>query len=398
MLVGVSSAASQAYRGDVRVHVKFTGKGAVSNAASRRICRSNCTISGRRGELLTLRALPQPHYAFKQWSGACVGAVPQCVLSLGPHLSVRAVFSRLPVHVDVTVGGNGSVREQNGDCSEGCDVAAGATVNLVAKASAGNVFSSWGGACAASTSNTCSIKARDDGRPVSAKFALSPTKGTTSASAAGAAVSISLKPKAQNVPGGGAAIFALVVANIGGQTLSNLRVTDALAPNCAYDGTVAGYDGTLAVGQTLSYSCTRRNVEKSFENVATALAAPSVGPDVSAQDVARVTLQVFSPVEAYPVSVTSSGVGGTVTSKPAGISCGKSGGSCTSNFNGHVTLTAHAITGYYFARWKQNGACNAVKGPTCIVLVPVSNPRIGPVATFARCTPGGPGLCRRSGG
>jgi hypothetical protein len=190
----------------------------------------------------------------------------------------------------------------------------------------------------------------------------------------------------------------IVVANTGILTLSNLKVVDALAPKCNYDATRAGYIGTLAVGQTLTYSCSRPNTQSSFDNVANAVGTPPVGPDVSFSDTSPVRVRTLTPpVESYPVNVTSSGRGGTVTSQPPGISCGKGGGRCTSNFASHVTLTAHAVTGYHFVRWKQNNTCNAVRGDSCIVLLPVSNPRSGPVATFAPCASTGAHSCKPSG-
>ena len=382
MLVVVSSAASQS-RGNVGLHVRVAGGGAVSDVVSRLQCLSTCTISGGSGQLVTLKASPRRHYVFRGWTGACVGAVPQCVLSLGPHLSVRAVFDRLPVDVAVTERGNGSV-----DCSKACSVQPGTTVKLRADALPGNVFTGWGGACATSTSATCTVKVREVAPRVTATFALAPKRGAMSPppKTTSPGISISLNPKSQNVPGSAGATFAIVVANNGGQTLTNVKVTDALAPNCNYDETVAGYDGTLVAGQLLTYSCVRRNIQKSFVDTAIALGTPPSGQDVSAQDVAQVTIQVFAPSEAFPLNVSSS-VGGTVTSKPPGISCGKSGGHCTSSFPDHATLTAHAAPGYYFARWRQNDACTVVKGPTCIVRLPVSNPRIGPVPPLRAVPP-----------
>src|SRR5947209_17379528 len=49
---------------------------------------------------------------------------------------------------------------------------------------------------------------------------------------------------------------------------------------------------------------------------------------------------------------------GTVTSSPAGISCGTGGTACVQSYDSgtQVTLTAAAATGYVFTGW--SGACS----------------------------------------
>jgi hypothetical protein len=77
------------------------------------------------------------------------------------------------------------------------------------------------------------------------------------------------------------------------------------------------------------------------------------------------------------VSVTRSGTGvGTVTSSPAGISCGSS---CTADFltNTAITLTAAPDTGYSFTGW--SGACSG--SGSCAL---TANADISVTATFDR--------------
>lgn len=66
----------------------------------------------------------------------------------------------------------------------------------------------------------------------------------------------------------------------------------------------------------------------------------------------------------YPISVSKTGAGtGTVTSNPAGISCGSS---CTASFNtgSTVTLTAAAVSGSTFGGWS---GCSSTSGTSCNV-------------------------------
>jgi len=68
----------------------------------------------------------------------------------------------------------------------------------------------------------------------------------------------------------------------------------------------------------------------------------------------------------FTLAVTKSGIGkGTVTSSPAGVSCGTA---CSSDFviNTTVTLTAAPALGSIFTGWT---GCDAVNGSTCTVLV-----------------------------
>lgn len=74
----------------------------------------------------------------------------------------------------------------------------------------------------------------------------------------------------------------------------------------------------------------------------------------SGQDAGWVDNVVFTPITVY--SLTASNIGnGTITSTPAGISCGSD---CTEDYNSgtSVTLTATPDSGWYFTGW--GGACS----------------------------------------
>ena len=75
-------------------------------------------------------------------------------------------------------------------------------------------------------------------------------------------------------------------------TLSDVTVTDPLSPDC--DRNL----GTLAVGQSKSYTCTRKNVTADFENVATATGKPPTGATVKASDHANIKVAGVRPAAA----------------------------------------------------------------------------------------------------
>ena len=79
------------------------------------------------------------------------------------------------------------------------------------------------------------------------------------------------QPPLQYVNPGGTAVFTITVTNTGDITLTNVTVSDPLAPNCVRNV------GTLNPGQSVSFQCTVGNVQNSFTNVATATGTPPPG-------------------------------------------------------------------------------------------------------------------------
>ncbi len=87
---------------------------------------------------------------------------------------------------------------------------------------------------------------------------------------------------------GGTALFEIVVTNTGGVDLTDVTVTDALAPDC--DRVV----GDLAVGASVTYTCEVTNVVDSFTNVADVVGTPLVGGQVTDSDPEVVTVVAAS--------------------------------------------------------------------------------------------------------
>ncbi len=102
-------------------------------------------------------------------------------------------------------------------------------------------------------------------------------------------ISISKSPDAQTILIGQTANFTITVTNDGDSTLTNVVVTDALAPGCARTSADIPGLASMAPGATITYTCTLANVTASFTNIAIATGTPPVGPPVSAQDTAAVT-------------------------------------------------------------------------------------------------------------
>ncbi len=124
-----------------------------------------------------------------------------------------------------------------------------------------------------------------------------------------AAIGIVKDPKSQTIGTGGTAKFTITVTNTGDVTLSNVQVTDPLSPGCD-----KGL-GTLAVGQSKSYSCSKANVTADFENVATATGKPPTTATVKATDHAQINVQAFVPPQHPKIAIVKSPKTQTVTTK-----------------------------------------------------------------------------------
>jgi uncharacterized repeat protein (TIGR01451 family) len=128
------------------------------------------------------------------------------------------------------------------------------------------------------------------------------------------AISISKTPHTQTVAFAGTVTFTIGVKNTGDSTLTNVRVTDAQAPGCARTSAEIPQLASMAPGDELSYSCTVANVTANFTNVAVATGTPEVGPDVSANDSAAVTVGPPPPPVTHPaISIVKDPKSQTVT-------------------------------------------------------------------------------------
>src|SRR5205085_2941084 len=123
----------------------------------------------------------------------------------------------------------------------------------------------------------------------------------------------------QVIRNGGTATWTIQVINDGSSTLTDVNVTDELAPGCARTSEdiegLASMPPAPAEGSSVTYTCTLANVTASFTNVAVATGHPSVGPDVSANDSAAVTVgpPPVTPVSHPAISIVKDPKSQTVT-------------------------------------------------------------------------------------
>ena len=83
------------------------------------------------------------------------------------------------------------------------------------------------------------------------------------------------------VVSGGTASFHIKVQNTGDVTLTNVVVTDALAPGCARTSAQIAGLASMAPGAVVEYDCSLANVAADFTNSATGTGHPPTGPDVT---------------------------------------------------------------------------------------------------------------------
>jgi uncharacterized repeat protein (TIGR01451 family) len=128
-------------------------------------------------------------------------------------------------------------------------------------------------------------------------------------------ITILKSPDTQTIVSGQTATFTIQVINDGDSTLTNVVVTDALAPGCARTSAdiagLASMPPAPAAGSTVTYQCTLANVTASFTNTAVATGTPPVGPNVSSQDTAGVT--VVPPVTHPAIQIVKDPKSQTVT-------------------------------------------------------------------------------------
>jgi uncharacterized repeat protein (TIGR01451 family) len=123
----------------------------------------------------------------------------------------------------------------------------------------------------------------------------------------GPGITITKLPATQTILSGGTATWTIGVMNSGTATLSNVSVSDPVAPNCA-----ATFAGTLGPGAgETGYSCSLTGRTATFTNTATATGTPPSGPDVTATATATVTVNPYTPSVATAVNPSGAVLVGT---------------------------------------------------------------------------------------
>ncbi len=286
-----------------------TGSGSVSSNPAGISCGSDCGETLSHGTVVVLTAAPSAGSTFGGWSGAGCTGTGDCTVTMDAAKSVDANFTLngYALTVDVNPAGAGATNP-SGVTSHGY----GANVTVTATANPGYTFSSWSGAC--SGSGACSVT-MTEARSVTANF-----------------------------------------------TLNSYNLTIGVSPTGGGTTTPAAGSSTHSHGAVIALSATP-SIGYSFVNWTGADAACSANP------ICQVTMDGPKSVTAnfaqnsYTLSVTKSGEG-TVTSAPAGISCGAD---CSEAYlhGTQVTLTAAPSAGHTFSGWS-GGVCSG-SAATCVV-------------------------------
>jgi uncharacterized repeat protein (TIGR01451 family) len=152
------------------------------------------------------------------------------------------------------------------------------------------------------------------GTPASGSAVSSSSQGVVTIEGPG--IGITESPVTQTVMAGGTATWTIVVTNTGNATLSNVSVSDPVAPDC-----VASFTGTLAAGASEpGYSCSLTGPTADFANTATATGTPPTGPDVTNTAMASVTVTAYTPSVATALSPSPTVLAGTSVSDQATLS------------------------------------------------------------------------------
>jgi Divergent InlB B-repeat domain len=330
-----------------------TGSGTVTSTPAGIDCGVDCSESYSDGTAVTLTAAPAAGSRFGGWSGSCTGSSTTCNVTMSAARSVTATF--IAQHqLTVSTSGSGSVSSNpagiscGGDCTQLYDQ--GTTVTLSASPAAGWHFDGWSGEGCSGTGN-CQVT-MDAARNVTASFA-------------------------QDPPG----TFSLSVSRTG-----------------TGSGTVTSTPAGIDCGEDCSQPYTDDGTPETVTLTATPAAGSRFGgwsgDCAGSASTCNVTMSAARSVTAtfiaqHQLTVSTSG-SGSVSSNPAGISCG---GDCSEPYDQGtpVTLSASPAPGWHLDHWGDacsgSGACEITMNAASSV-----------TATFAQDAPaGGTGTTGGSG-
>lgn len=300
------------------VTLSGAGTGAVTSAPAGIDCGATCTGTFAIGTSVVLTAAADTGSTFAGWSGsggACTGTSLTCTLTLGAATTVTAAFEVRRETLTVTKAGTGdgvvSSTPAGIDCGSDCaaDFDYGTVVTLSAAPAVGSTFAGWSGAC---TGTADCVVTLESAASVTATFTLE--------------------------------VFSLSVtrAGTGGGTVTSAPAGISCGAACNAD-----FDyGTLV---TLTASATTGSTFAGWSGACTGVGSCAVTLTAATSVTATFTL------DRHDLAVSKLGGGaGTITSAPAGISCGAT---CTSAFDHGttVTLTAAPSTGSTFVGWSGAG-------------------------------------------
>ncbi len=377
------------------------GAGSVVSNPTGIACGGDCTETYDYNTMVVLTATPSTGSTFTGWSGACTGTTP-CMVAMTAARNVTATFTLQQLALTVTTTGNGTVSSSPAgiacpaDCSQSYNY--GTMVTLTAAAATGSTFTGWGGACTGTGACTVTI---DAAKSVSATFTLDiHTLTVTKAGTGGGIVTatgISCGADCSEIYNYGTAV-TLTAAPTAGSTFvgwsgactgtgtCNVTIDAAKSVTATFDiqtftlttsltgngtGTISSTPAGISCGVDCSQIYNFGTVVSLTASAGTGSTFTGWGGACAGTAACTVTMDAVKSVSAsfillqFPLTMTKAGAGsGTVTSSPAGISCGAD---CTESylFNTPVTLTAAANPNTSdFAGWS-GGGCSGTG--TCSV-------------------------------
>jgi uncharacterized repeat protein (TIGR01451 family)/uncharacterized repeat protein (TIGR02543 family) len=277
-------------------------------------CGSDCSEAYSNGVQVALIAVANPGTTFIGWTGDCTGTSAVCNVTMSAARNVTAVFDLTPFDLALSFAGAGAgsvVSAPGGiSCNANCTAGFAPTtvVTLTPTPAAGSAFTGWSGAC--SGTGACLVT-MDASKAVTATF--QPTYVLTVAKSGLGTGTVSSSP-----PG----IACGATCNAAFLTGTVVSLTPTPAAGSAFTGWSGDCTGTGACSVTMT-------------------AAHNVTAN-------------FTPT--YTLTVTRIGNGvGTVTSNPAGISCGAT---CSADYLDTTVVNLSAAIGAdtEFLGW--GGACS----------------------------------------
>jgi hypothetical protein len=260
-----------------------------------------------------------------------------CNASAKTPIKIVVVNATSSYTLSIQLSGTGTVSSSPAgiNCPAACSAAfpSGTEVTLSAAAGSGYFFAGWsGGGCGSGASCVLAISA-----------ATSLTATFASGGAPGASVTVSS-------PSSGATVVSPVQFTATGSSPTCAKGVSAMGIYTA-SGKLAYKVSGASLNAALSLSPGTYNTEvQEWDNCNASAKMP-------------IKIVVVNAASAYTLSVELSGTG-TVSSSPAGINCPAA---CSAAFPSgtEVTLSAAAVSGYFFAGW--SGGCGS--GASCTVAI-----------------------------
>jgi len=373
-----------------------TGNGTITSSPAGINCGTDCTQSYNYGQVVALTATAGTGSTFMGWGGACSGT-GACSVTIDAAKNVTATFSLNMYTLTVAKNGTGMGTVAGtgincgGDCME--TVNFGTVITLTPTAATGSTFMGWsGGGCTGTGACTVTVSAATT---VTATFDLQRFTVGTVLAGNGTGTVTSL-PAGVSCPGDCSEIYnygqmvTLTAAAGTGSTFTGWSgggcsgtapcvVTVSAATSVTATFTLrqfavtvtraGGGTGTVTsspAGINCPADCTENY---NYNQLVTLTAAPATGSTFTGwsgggctgtttcivQVTAVTNVTATFGIATFNLGVTLAGLGGgTVTSAPAGITCGAD---CNElyNYNTSVALTAMPDANSDFGGW--SGAC-----------------------------------------